>query len=236
MGRTLRGKFEIGLRCLFLPTNSRNGVDGTPTNAAGLHFARRGEENDGDELRSISRYFLNSHAPATPWLTLNAAAAPTGKDSPFTESAGVNPAQSASIAPFSPQLQEFGAYLMGVLPKFIQQTSVYKDELTLYVAPTAVVPVISFLKNHSNTRYESVMDICGVDYPTRGKRFEVVYHLLSVKHNSRIRVKTYADEVSPVPSITSLYSGADWSVSSFRAPSRPLSQAKGIPFNPKFDD
>jgi NADH/F420H2 dehydrogenase subunit C len=49
-----------------------------------------------------------------------------------------------------------------------------------------------------------------VDFPTRDKRFEVVYNLLSVRHNSRIRVKTYADEASPVPSITSLYDGANW--------------------------
>lgn len=49
-----------------------------------------------------------------------------------------------------------------------------------------------------------------MDFPTREKRFEVVYNLLSVRHNSRIRVKTYADEASPVPSITSLYDGANW--------------------------
>ena len=53
-------------------------------------------------------------------------------------------------------------------------------------------------------------DITAVDFPTRDKRFEVVYNLLSVRHNSRIRVKTYADEASPVPSITSLYDGANW--------------------------
>lgn len=99
---------------------------------------------------------------------------------------------------------------MASLPKFIQQTSVYKDELTLYVAPSAVVPVMHFLRDHTNTQYKSVVDICGVDFPQRSKRFEVVYHLLSVKHNSRIRVKTYADEVSPVPSVTPLFRGADW--------------------------
>lgn len=99
---------------------------------------------------------------------------------------------------------------MATLPKFIQQTSVYKDELTLYVDPTAVVPVMTFLRDHSNTQYKQVIDVCGVDFPTRSKRFEVVYHLLSVKHNSRIRVKTYADEVSPVPSVTPLFPGADW--------------------------
>lgn len=99
---------------------------------------------------------------------------------------------------------------MASLPKFVQQTSVYKDELTLYVAPSAVVPVMHFLRDHTNTQYKSVVDICGVDFPQRSKRFEVVYHLLSVKHNSRIRVKTYADEVSPVPSVVPLFRGADW--------------------------
>lgn len=49
-----------------------------------------------------------------------------------------------------------------------------------------------------------------MDYPSRPKRFEIVYNLLSIQHNSRIRVKTYADEVSPVPSIVDLYGAADW--------------------------
>lgn len=55
-----------------------------------------------------------------------------------------------------------------------------------------------------------VADITAVDFPTRDQRFEVVYNLLSVRHNARIRVKTYADEATPVPSITSLYDGANW--------------------------
>ena len=55
-----------------------------------------------------------------------------------------------------------------------------------------------------------VADITAVDYPTKDQRFEVVYNMLSVRHNSRIRVKTYADEATPVPSITSLYDGANW--------------------------
>lgn len=107
-------------------------------------------------------------------------------------------------------LHEYGSYLLTCLPKFIQQYSVVKDELTLYVAPDGVVPTMTFLRDHTNCQFKSVMDICGVDYPSRAKRFEVVYNLLSVKHNSRIRVKTYADEVSPVPSVTGLFRGADW--------------------------
>ena len=55
-----------------------------------------------------------------------------------------------------------------------------------------------------------VADITAVDYPTKEQRFEIVYNLLSVRHNSRIRVKTYADEATPIPSITSLYDGANW--------------------------
>ena len=54
------------------------------------------------------------------------------------------------------------------------------------------------------------MDISGADYPTRDKRFEVVYHLLSIRYASRIRVKTYADEVDPVPSATKLFNSANW--------------------------
>jgi NADH dehydrogenase (ubiquinone) Fe-S protein 3 len=54
------------------------------------------------------------------------------------------------------------------------------------------------------------MDITAVDFPTRAMRFEVVYNLLSVAHQSRIRVKTYADEVTPVPSAVGVFSGANW--------------------------
>ncbi|KAH9921984.1 F420H2 dehydrogenase [Epithele typhae] len=90
------------------------------------------------------------------------------------------------------QLHAYGAYLTQCLPKFIQQFSVLKDELTLYC------------------QYKACMDVSGADYPEREKRFEVVYHLLSVKHNSRIRLKTYATEVDPVPSAVSVFRGADW--------------------------
>ena len=72
------------------------------------------------------------------------------------------------------------------------------------------MPVMSFLKYHTAAEYTMVADITAVDYPTRDNRFEVVYNLLSVRHNSRIRVKTYADEATPVPSICSLYDGANW--------------------------
>ncbi|KAL6352719.1 hypothetical protein LRP88_13191 [Fusarium phalaenopsidis] len=99
----------------------------------------------------------------------------------------VNPADKYQSK--ADNMHRYGAWLMGCLPKYIQQFSVWKDELTIYISPSGVYPVFSFLKQH---------------------RCRIVYNLLSVRHNSRIRVKTYADEASPVPSITGLFDGANW--------------------------
>ena len=120
----------------------------------------------------------------------------------------VNPADK--YADKATSLHTYGQYLLSALPKHIQQFSVWKDELTIYICPSGVIPVMSFLKYHTAAEYTMVADITAVDYPTRNNRFEVVYNLLSVRHNSRIRVKTYADEATPVPSICSLYDGANW--------------------------
>jgi NADH dehydrogenase (ubiquinone) Fe-S protein 3 len=115
-----------------------------------------------------------------------------------------------SYASLQPELHKYGAYLVSCLPAHIQQYSVYKDELVLYADPKDVLQVLHFLRDHSQCQYKQISDITAVDFPTKGKRFEVVYNLLSHKHNSRIRVKTYADEVSPVPSAVPLFPGADW--------------------------
>lgn len=107
-------------------------------------------------------------------------------------------------------LHKYGQYLMSCLPKYIQQFSVWKDELTIYTPPAGIIPVFTFLKYHTAAEYTQVSDITAVDFPTKDQRFEVVYNMLSIRHNSRIRVKTYADEATPVPSICDLYDGANW--------------------------
>jgi len=129
--------------------------------------------------------------------------------SPFIEPTGINP-NKEKFGPISDSLHEYGSYLLQCLPKFVQQYSVLKDELTLHVAPSAIVPVLTFLRDHSQCQFKAVMDITAVDFPTKKERFEVVYNMLSVKLNGRIRVKTYTDEVRPVPSVTGLFRGADW--------------------------
>lgn len=101
-------------------------------------------------------------------------------------------------------------HLIGEQPLTGSRFSVWKDELTIYIPPQGVIPVFTFLKYHTAAEYTQISDITAVDYPTKDQRFEVVYNLLSVRHNSRIRVKTYADEATPVPSVCSLYDGANW--------------------------
>lgn len=107
-------------------------------------------------------------------------------------------------------LHSYGQYLLSALPAHIQQFSVWKNELTIYIPPQSVPPVFSFLKLHTAAEFTQVTDITCVDYPTRSMRFELVYNMLSIRHNSRIRIKTYADEASTVPSICFLYDGANW--------------------------
>jgi NADH-quinone oxidoreductase subunit C len=81
-------------------------------------------------------------------------------------------------------------------------------ELTVIVARSAIVDVITFLHDHEG--FISIVDIAGVDYPERDERFEVVYHLLSPKQNLRVRVKLTTDEDEPVLSLTGLFPGAAW--------------------------
>ncbi|KAI1482153.1 hypothetical protein K445DRAFT_62606 [Daldinia sp. EC12] len=120
----------------------------------------------------------------------------------------VNPADKYSTK--ADDLHRYGAWLMGCLPKYIQQFSVWKDELVIYIPPSGVIPVFSFLKYNTAAEFTQMSTVTAVDFPTRDQRFEIVYNVLSVRHNARIRVKTYADEATPVPSVTPLYDGANW--------------------------
>ncbi|OLY80615.1 putative NADH-ubiquinone oxidoreductase 30.4 kDa subunit, mitochondrial [Smittium mucronatum] len=96
------------------------------------------------------------------------------------------------------------------MPKFIQQYSVWKDELVLYTFPDGLIPVMTFLKDHTQTQYKQLIDVTAADYPSRINRFEAVYNLLSYQYGSRIRVKTYASEASYIPSVTSIFNSANW--------------------------
>jgi NADH-quinone oxidoreductase subunit C len=84
------------------------------------------------------------------------------------------------------------------------------DELTLTVPADEIVRAIRFLRDDAECLFVSFIDLCGADYPGREKRFDVVYHLLSPRHNRRIRIKTQTDEVTTVPSIIDVFPSANW--------------------------
>ena len=83
-------------------------------------------------------------------------------------------------------------------------------ELTLTVAREEIVRVLTFLRDDPACGFTILIDLCGVDYPDRKERFEVVYHLLSITRNFRVRVKLATDENEPVPSIDSVHPTANW--------------------------
>ncbi len=110
----------------------------------------------------------------------------------------------------SEALNGLSAYLGEKLGAKIQQSLVAFGELTLIVEPADIVDVLTFLRSDAQCQFVSMIDVCGADYPSRARRFEVVYHLLSPRQNVRIRVKAATDEDTPVPSVTGVYPGADW--------------------------
>jgi NADH-quinone oxidoreductase subunit C len=69
---------------------------------------------------------------------------------------------------------------------------------------------LTFARDDVNTQFKQLMDVCGVDWPGRDERFDVAYNLLSLTHNRRLRVLTRTDEATPVPSVTGVFSSADW--------------------------
>ena len=83
-------------------------------------------------------------------------------------------------------------------------------ELTLVVAASDIVSVLTALRDDGQCLFEVLIDICGVDYPERERRFEVVYHLLSPRRNQRIRVKCETDEDTAVPSAVGVFPAANW--------------------------
>ncbi|KAG8429646.1 hypothetical protein GDO86_019608 [Hymenochirus boettgeri] len=109
------------------------------------------------------------------------------------------------------QLSAFGEYVAEILPKYVQQVQVTcHGELEVMIHPDGVVPVLTFLRDHTNAQFKSMADLTAVDVPTRTNRFEIVYNLLSLQFNSRIRVKTYTDELTPVDSSVSVHKAANW--------------------------
>ena len=104
-------------------------------------------------------------------------------------------------------LQERVVTLLG--DRIIEQSIAY-GELTVLLHRETIVDAVRMLRDDAETRFISIVDVCGADYPERDERFDVVYHLLSPNKNVRIRLKVRTDADTPVPSITPVFPGADW--------------------------
>ena len=110
----------------------------------------------------------------------------------------------------SEALNDQMAYLEERLEGKLDGASIMFGELTLACSRENVMDVLRTLRDDSQTVFNCLIDLCGVDYPERDARFDVVYHLLSPRENMRIRVKIAVGEDDPVPSIVPLFPAAEW--------------------------
>jgi NADH-quinone oxidoreductase subunit C len=108
------------------------------------------------------------------------------------------------------KLNALAEHLAAALPGVVQESEIHHGELTVHIPREAVLEVLTFLRDDAGCRFTVLCDICGVDHPDRPMRFEVVYNLLSMHHNKRIRVKLETDEELGVPSATGVFSAAGW--------------------------
>jgi NADH-quinone oxidoreductase subunit C len=107
-------------------------------------------------------------------------------------------------------LETLGEHIAKALSGDVLSTEVQLGELMVLAKPDAIVRVLTFLRDDPQCLFKVLMDLCGADYPEREQRFDVVYNLLSLKHNQRVRVKVMTDEATPVPSVIPVFSAANW--------------------------
>ena len=107
-------------------------------------------------------------------------------------------------------LKELGAHIEAKRPDCVLSWDVTHGELNVGVALNNIVGLVEFLKSDATCRFTTLVDITGVDYPERAKRFDVVYHFLSMYQNQRIRLREACREEDMVPSITDIHPSANW--------------------------
>ena len=107
-------------------------------------------------------------------------------------------------------LQDLGDYVAAGMPHDVVSADLVCDELVISARAGTIVKLLTFLRDDTNCQFRQLVDLCGVDYPDRDERFEVVYNLLSLTLNQRLRVKVAVAEDAPVPSATGVFSAAGW--------------------------
>lgn len=107
-------------------------------------------------------------------------------------------------------LDALGAHIVSSQPRVALSYEVRLGELTIQAEAGGVASLLTFVRDDPRCRFTTFIDLCGVDFPEREKRFDIVYHLLSMHLNHRVRIKVQTDERTPVPSVAGLFPCADW--------------------------
>ena len=110
----------------------------------------------------------------------------------------------------SQALTELGSTVSQALAQNVLKVEIIHGELILWVPRAAIVPVLTFLRDDSRCLFKMLVGVTAVDYPARPERFEIVYNLVSLRLNRRVRVKCTTDEDTPVPSVVPVFSTAGW--------------------------
>ena len=107
-------------------------------------------------------------------------------------------------------LDDLGAHIVSAQPTGALGHSERLGELTIQAKASEIVSLLTFLRDDPRCLFTTLVDICGADYPERAQRFDVVYHLLSMRLNQRVRIKVETDEQIAVPSVSGVFPVADW--------------------------
>jgi len=106
-------------------------------------------------------------------------------------------------------IKAYSQYLLDILP--IINYTFNKNELCINIPFNKIIPILFFLKNHTNSQFKILSDICVVDYINKKERFEIIYNLLSIRFNNRLKIKVCINELQPIDSIVNIYKAAGWS-------------------------
>ena len=106
--------------------------------------------------------------------------------------------------------QDLGDKILAKAKGAVTAASMAYGELNIDARADKIVQVLTLLRDDKDFQFQQLVELCGVDYPQRPLRFDVVYHLLSLTKNVRVRVKVQTDEDTAVPSVASVYPNADW--------------------------
>lgn len=107
-------------------------------------------------------------------------------------------------------LKNLGDHVAAAFGAAVKDVAIRLGELAVTIDRDSLVPVLTFLRDDPKCLFEQMIDVTAVDWPSKPERFEVVYNLLSLKHNRRIRIKLFTDEDTPVATASTVYSGANW--------------------------